>query len=129
MTTMVPTDDGGLIIIPAIYRDFVEDFSKANAETFPLHRSIDHAINLEPGHNLPFGRMNNFSELSRMVYTRLRGIRSCAQELDHGFGFGHKDPMPYGRIDEWVLSYNGRYVTGLWDNDEESMEDGHYGGQ
>jgi len=46
---------------------------------------------------------------------------------DHGFGL--KDPMPYGRIDEWVFSYDGRYVTGLWDCDEESMEDGHYGGQ
>jgi hypothetical protein len=28
---------------------------------------------------------------------------------DHGFGL--KDPMPYGRIDEWVFSYDGRYVT------------------
>jgi len=40
---------------------------------------------------------------------------------DHGFGL--KDPMPYGRIDEWVFSYDR-----LWDYDEESMEDGHYGG-
>jgi len=32
--------------------------------------------------------------------------------------------MPYGRIDEWVFSYDG-----LRDYDEESMEDGHYGGQ
>jgi len=31
---------------------------------------------------------------------------------DHAFGFGLKDPMPYGRIDEWLLSYDGRYVTG-----------------
>jgi len=23
-----------------------------------------------------------------------------------------KDPMPYGRIDECLFSYNGRYVTG-----------------
>jgi len=48
---------------------------------------------------------------------------------DHAFGFGLKDPMPYGRIDESVFSYDGRYVNGLWDCDEESMEDGHYGGQ
>jgi hypothetical protein len=41
---------------------------------------------------------------------------------DHGFGL--KDPMPYGQIDEWVFSYYG-----LWGSDEESMEDGHYGGQ
>ena len=29
---------------------------------------------------------------------------------DHGFGL--KDPMPYGRIDEWVISYDAQYVTG-----------------
>jgi len=43
----VPTDDGGLI--PAIYGDFVEGFSKAKVETLPPHQSIDHAIDLEPG--------------------------------------------------------------------------------
>jgi hypothetical protein len=48
---------------------------------------------------------------------------------DHGFGFGLKDPMPYGQIDEWVFSYDGRYVTRLWDCDEELIEDVHYGGQ
>jgi hypothetical protein len=47
--------------------------------------------------------------------------------LDDGFGL--KDPMPYGGIDQWVFSYDARYVTGSWDCDEESMEDGHYGGQ
>jgi len=47
--------------------------------------------------------------------------------LDLAFEFGLKDPTPYGRIDEWIFSYDG-YVTGLWDCDEELMEDGHYGG-
>jgi len=51
---IVPIDDGGLIL--AIYRDFVEVFSKAKAEILPTHRSIDHAIDLEPGYNLPYGR-------------------------------------------------------------------------
>jgi hypothetical protein len=46
---------------------------------------------------------------------------------DHGFGL--KDAMAYGPIDEWVFSYNGRYVTGLWDCDEDSMENRHYAGQ
>jgi hypothetical protein len=45
---------------------------------------------------------------------------------DHGFGL--KDPVPYGRIDEWVFSYDG-HVIGLWDYEEESTEDRHYGGQ
>ena len=31
---------------------------------------------------------------------------------DHAFGFGLNDPMPYGRINELVFSYDGRYVTG-----------------
>ena len=52
---------------------------------------------------------------------------TCSKRPDHGFGLN--DPMPYGRIDEWVFSYDGRYVTGLWDCDEESKEDGDYGGQ
>jgi hypothetical protein len=56
----VPTDDGGRI--PAIYGDFVEVFSKAKAETLPPHRSTDHAIDLEPGYNLPYGRIYNLSE-------------------------------------------------------------------
>jgi len=58
---MVPTDDGGHI--PAIYGEFVEVFSK-EAETLAPHRSIDHAIDLEPGYNLPYGRIYNLSELS-----------------------------------------------------------------
>jgi len=49
---MVPTDDGGHI--PAIYGELVEAFSK-DAETLAPHRSIDHAINLEPGYNLLYG--------------------------------------------------------------------------
>jgi len=50
-TLMVPTDDGGHI--PAIYGEFVEVFSQDQVETLPPHRSTDHAIDLEPGYNLP----------------------------------------------------------------------------
>jgi hypothetical protein len=59
-TKMVPTDDGGHI--PAIYREFVEVFSKDKVETLPAHRSIDHAIALEPSYYLPYGRIYNLSE-------------------------------------------------------------------
>jgi hypothetical protein len=52
---MVPTDDGGHIL--AIYGDFVEVISKAKAEALPPHRSIDQAIDFEPGYNLPYGRI------------------------------------------------------------------------
>ena len=51
---MVPTQDGGHI--PAIYGEFVEVLGK-EAETLVPHRSIDHAIDLEPGYNLPYGRI------------------------------------------------------------------------
>jgi len=56
-TKMVPTDDGGLILIPAIYGDFVEAFNKAKAKTLLPHRSIDHAIDLQSGYSLPYGRI------------------------------------------------------------------------
>ena len=56
----VPTDDGGLI--PAQDWDFVEVFSKKKAETLAPHWPIDHAIDLEPGHTIPYGRIYNLSE-------------------------------------------------------------------
>ena len=40
----------------------MEVFSKTKAETLPPHRSTDHAIDLEPGYNLPYGRIYNLSE-------------------------------------------------------------------
>jgi len=58
----------------------MEVFSKAKAETLPPHRSIDYEIDLEPGYNLPYGRIYNFSELGGAVFTQLRAIRSRAHE-------------------------------------------------
>jgi len=60
MTKKVPTDDGGHI--PATYGDFEEVFSKDKAETLAPHRLTDHAIDLEPGYNLPYRRIFNLSE-------------------------------------------------------------------
>jgi hypothetical protein len=57
---MVLTDDG--VRIPSQYRNFVEVFSKTKAETLPPHRPVDHAIDLEPGYKLPYGRIYNLSE-------------------------------------------------------------------
>jgi hypothetical protein len=74
---MVPTDDGGHIL--AIYGEFVELFNK-EAETLTPHRSIDHAIVLEPGYNMPYGRIYNFSELGGAIFTQSRGLRSSAHE-------------------------------------------------
>jgi len=58
-TNMVPTDDGGQI--PATSGDFVEVLSKEKPETLPLHWSTYHAIDLEPGYNLAYGRIYNLS--------------------------------------------------------------------
>jgi hypothetical protein len=57
---MVPTDTEGHI--PATYGELGEVFSKEKAEKLPPHRSTDHAIDLEPGYNLPYGRIYNLSE-------------------------------------------------------------------
>jgi len=57
----VCTDDGGYI--PTKYSEFVEVFSKTKADTLAPHRSIDHAIDLEPGCEIPYGRIYNLSEV------------------------------------------------------------------
>jgi len=59
-TKMVPTDNGGHI--PALYGDLMGVFSKDKAETLPPYRSTDHAIDLEPGYNLTYGRIYHLSE-------------------------------------------------------------------
>jgi hypothetical protein len=43
--------------------DYVDEFSKDRAETLAPHRPIDHAIDLEPGINIPYGRIYNLSEV------------------------------------------------------------------
>jgi hypothetical protein len=56
-TKMVPTDDG--VHILATYGELVEVFSQEQVETLPPNRLTDHAIDLEPGYNLPHGRICN----------------------------------------------------------------------
>ena len=58
---MLRTDDGSYI--PNKYTEFVEVFSKTKAETLAPHRSIDHAIDLVPGCQIPYGRIYNLSEV------------------------------------------------------------------
>jgi hypothetical protein len=40
----------------------VDVFSKTKAETLAPHCPIDHAIDLEPGFKIPYGRIYNLSE-------------------------------------------------------------------
>jgi hypothetical protein len=60
-TSKVQADDGSWI--PSTYRDFLDIFSKKKAETLPPHRPTDHAIDLEPGTKLPYGRIYSLSEV------------------------------------------------------------------
>jgi hypothetical protein len=57
----VQPDNGSWI--PSTYRDFRDIFSKKKAETLPPHRPTDHAIDLEPGTKLPYGRIYSLSEV------------------------------------------------------------------
>jgi len=57
----VCTDDGGYI--PSKYSELVEVSSKTKADTLAPHRSIDHAIDLEPGCKIPYGWIYNLSEV------------------------------------------------------------------
>ena len=74
-TKLVSTDDRGLIIILAIYGDFLEVLSK-EAQTLPLQWPNGNAIDLEPGYNLQYGWICNFSEFGGMIFIQLPGSRS-----------------------------------------------------
>jgi len=68
MTKMVSIHDGGHIL--TIHGDFVEVISKAKGETLSPHRSNDHAIDLQPGYNLPYGRIT----IKRSFSVELSGV-------------------------------------------------------
>jgi len=93
-------------------------------------------------HFCPISQLQSIWTLATICHLgRLRTFRSWVEQysrncvdLDHVLSmpdhdFGLKDSMPYWRIDEVAFSYDGRYVTGLWDCTEQSMGDGHYEGQ
>jgi hypothetical protein len=74
----VQADDGSWI--PSIYREFLDIFSKKEAETLPPHRSTDHAIDLETGTKLPYGRIYSLSE------TELKTLKAYIEtNLANGF--------------------------------------------
>jgi len=75
---MVTTDDGGRI--PAKYQEFVEVCGKKMAETLPLQRQIDHAMDLDPDYKLPYGQNYNLSEF------KLKKLKAyLATNLANGF--------------------------------------------
>jgi len=50
------------------YKDCVDVFNKYRAETLSPHRPIDHTIDLEPGINMPYGRIYNLSEFELKTF-------------------------------------------------------------
>jgi hypothetical protein len=90
-------------------------------ETLAPHRSIDHAIDLELGYNLPYGRITierssveRSFQLRRVELSDSHAIAWIKITCSRGriMGWDIKDPMSYGLIDEWVFSSSGRYDTG-----------------
>lgn len=49
--------------VPVVYHDFLDFFSKKDAETLPPHRVYDSPIELLPGAEVPFGRIFPLTEL------------------------------------------------------------------
>jgi hypothetical protein len=82
---MVPPDDEGLI--QAKSGHFMVVFHKAKAETLPLHQSIDHAIEFEPGYSLPYRRIYNLLEFE------LRTLKAYIK-ANQSNGFIHRSSMP-----------------------------------
>ena len=67
-------------LIPPEYHDFINVFSKTEADALPPHRSYDHSIELEPGTTPPHGPIYRLSELE------LETLRAYLDEhLDKGF--------------------------------------------
>ena len=58
---MIRTDDKGYI--PDKFSQFVEVFSQTKAGTLAPWQSIDRAIHLELGCQIPYGRIYNHSEI------------------------------------------------------------------
>jgi len=94
-------------------------FSNAKVETLLLHRSIDHAIDLEPGYNLPYwwitierSWVERSFHLSWVKWDTSNCVEWDDMLLRPDYGFGLKDPMLYGQIDEWLFSYDWQYFTG-----------------
>ena len=65
----------------------MEVFSKDKAETLLPHRSTDHAIDLQPAYNLPYGRIYNLSEFE------LRMLKAYI-EANQANGFMQRSSSP-----------------------------------
>jgi len=62
-----PDPDPDLSTIPPEYQEFVDLFSKKEADKLPVHRTYDHEIPLEPGKAPPFGSIYKLSPMELEV--------------------------------------------------------------
>jgi len=68
--------------------DNVYVFSKDSGETLALHRPIDHAVDLEPGFNILYGQIYNFSDVE------LKPLKAYTEtHLANGFIQRSSSPM------------------------------------
>jgi hypothetical protein len=65
-TSKLQADDGSWLL--STYKDLFDIFSKKKAETLPPYRPTDHAIDLEPGTKLPYGRIYSLSEIQLKAF-------------------------------------------------------------
>ena len=98
----ISTDDGGFI--PVVYSGFADVFSRAKAETLAPHRSIDNAIDLEPGFKLPYGPIYTLSEFE------LRTLKAYIEtNLANGFiqrsSSSAAAPILFAKKKEWRTTH------------------------
>jgi hypothetical protein len=85
VASKLQADDGSWIL--SAYRDFLDIFSKKKAEPLPPHRPTDHAIDLEPGTELPYGRIYSLSDVE------LKALKAYI-EMNLAIGFIQRSSSP-----------------------------------
>ena len=84
MTYFAPPETEGLKkIIPHEYHDFLHLFGEKLAAKLPDHRKFDHAIEILPGKEVPFGPIDSLSEPQKEVLRKY---------LDRMIGQGKSPP-------------------------------------
>ncbi|KAG9665731.1 hypothetical protein KCU87_g10162, partial [Aureobasidium melanogenum] len=75
------------LILPNQYHEYLDVFSRKDAKTLPPHRSYDHAIDLVPGKEPPYGPLYS---MSRDESEEL--LRELKSQLDSGFIRASRSP-------------------------------------
>ena len=75
------------LILPTQYHEYLDVFSRKDAKTLPPHRNYDHAIELLPGKEPPYGPLYS---MSRDESEEL--LRELKSQLDSGFIRASRSP-------------------------------------